>query len=481
LAAIHCQRIPHPLVACLTGLVLGCGTATIGPSDSGPSNPDAGGTTDAGTPSDAGTDAGLHRDVCGVAPGTVAWTASIPTASTSQVPTDVVASSTNDDVVVGAIANGSTFEQYRWSSSGAVVSSHQDGAGAYTGPMFPSNLVLDSQNDVFYGLVRTGQPQGSNSGVSLTFARLAPDGTTLFSNTQVSALPASSGQPSVAVFQAGHDTGGGLHGTLAMVGTSPPAFPAAVYCWGPTGTDVGPSAQSVATTLKASDFLWPSLDGSLYLAQSVVASADLSYLGCGSLTASAAGATVVGKFGGGGNCLWLNVLALPSGVVRQRAFRQGADGLLSLAVVYSGTISLGGQQLVSSGTNSLALARFDSTGTLLWAKSFGGAGSSFTLGSLDTNAAGVSILSAGYSGSVDLGGGVLPTGGDTFLSVFDSAGTLRWSKVVTVGSSGQLLAAAGSCGLVLATNSLAVDVGTGPLSTASPPSSATIGVAALGL
>lgn len=478
---MQCSHVPQPLVACLIGLMLGCGTATIGPTDSGLNNLDAGGTMDGGAPSEAGTDAGPHRDVCGAAPGTVAWTASIPAASLSQVPTDVVASSTNDDVVVGTIANGSTFEQYRWSSSGAVLSSHQDGAGTYAGPIFPSNLVLDSQNDVFYGLVRTGQQQGSNLGVSLTFARLAPDGTTVFSNTQVNTLPASSGQPSVAVFQAGHDTGGGLHGTLTTVGTSPPAFPAAVYCWGATGTDVGPSAQTVAATLKASDFLWPSLDASLYLAQSVAASADLSYLGCGSLGAPDAGATVLGKFGGGGNCLWLKVLALPTAAVRQRAFRQGADGLLSLAIVYSGTISLGGQQFVSSGTSSLALARFDATGTLLWAKSFGGVGSSFNLGSLDTNAAGVSVLSAGYRGSVDLGGGNLPTGGDTFLAVFDSGGTLRWSRVVTVGSSGQLLAAAGSCGLVLATNSLTVELGTGPLSTASPPSSATIGVAALGL
>jgi len=93
----------------------------------------------------------------------------------------------------------------------------------------------------------------------------------------------------------------------------------------------------------------------------------------------------------------------------------------------------------------------------------------------------VGILTAGYAGNVDLGGGTLPSNADTFLAVFDSAGTLKWSKEVTVGSSGQLLAAVGSCGLVLATNSLTVDLGTGPLSTATPPSSATIGVAALGL
>jgi len=44
-----------------------------------------------------------------------------------------------------------------------------------------------------------------------------------------------------------------------------------------------------------------------------------------------------------------------------------------------------------------------------------------------------------------------------------------------------LLAAVGACGVVVTTNSPTVDLGTGPLSTATPPSSATIGVAALGL
>jgi hypothetical protein len=189
----------------------------------------------------------------------------------------------------------------------------------------------------------------------------------------------------------------------------------------------------------------------------------------------------LGKFNGGGGCLWTKLLALPTAAIKQRAFRQGEDGSLSLAVVYSGTIDFGGGPLESSGTSSLALARFDSAGTLLWTKNFGGAGSSFNLGSLDTNAAGVCILTAQYGGSVDLGGGLLPTSADTFLAVFDPAGTLKWSKVVTVGTSGQLLAAVGPCGLVLTTDSPAVDLGTGPLSTGSGTSSATIGVAALGL
>ena len=255
-------------------------------------------------------------------------------------------------------------------------------------------------------------------------------------------------------------------------------FDPAVYCWASNGANEGPSAQNLATGLTASDFLWPSLDGNLYLLQGLTAPTTLP---CGSLAVPTGGATAMGKFTGGGGCLWTKLLALPTAAIQERLFRQGADGSLSLAVVYSGTIDFGGGPLSSSGTNSLALARFDSAGNLLWTKNFGGTGSRFILGSLDTNADGVGILTAEYAGHVDLGGGTLPSNADTFLAVFDSAGTLKWSKEVTVGSSGQLLAAVGSCGVVLATNSLSVDLGTGPLSTAMPPSSATIGVAALGL
>ncbi len=493
------MSIQRPVLACcVIGLALGCGPSQDTANDAGGNNPgsdsggDAGTRSDAGTPSDggmpsdggtsdagpadAGTDAGHAVNVCGAPSGTFAWSASIP-AATTLVPTDIVAGPTND-VVVGDVRSASTFEQYRWNSTGTLLGTHQDAKGAYAGTIFASNLVIDGQNDLFYGVVLTGLPEAPNTGALLTFERLAPDGTPVFSKPQASALPTSSSQQSVEVFQAGHDTGGNLHATLKMAGDTPAYFPAAVYCWDSSGDDLGPSASNLAGTLSASDFLWPSLDANLYLAQSLTASTTLG--SCG-VTVPVGGATVLGKFGGGGSCIWSKLLGLPTAAIQQRAFRQGADGSLSFAVVYSGTINFGGGPLSSSGTNSLALARFDSGGNLLWTKNFGGAESSFKLGSLDTNSDGVTILTAGYAGTVNLGGGVLPANADTFLAVFDSMLNLKWSKQVTVGSSGQLLAAVGPCGLVLATNSPSVDLGTGPLSTISPPSSATIGVAALGL
>ena len=98
------------------------------------------------------------------------------------------------------------------------------------------------------------------------------------------------------------------------------------------------------------------------------------------------------------------------------------------------------------------------------------------MGSLRVDAAGITVLSTGYSGSVDLGGGALPAGNDTFIATFDAAGALRWSKTVTVGSTGALIAAPGVCGVFVATSSPSVNLGTGPLAPAGG-----MGVAGLGL
>ncbi len=236
-----------------------------------------------------------------------------------------------------------------------------------------------------------------------------------------------------------------------------------VYCYVSDGTNLGASASNVTSTLTPKDFLWPSQDNNLILWQPLTATVNY---GCGAaLTVPAAGGVALAKFSGGGSCIWNKVLALPTAAVKATNFRLGGDGSMLAAVVYSGTINLGGGALTSSGTNSLALARYDSSGTLLWAKTFGGAGSSFKIGSVGANASGAIILTAGYAGAVNLGGGALSTSDDTFLATFTSGGALKWSKTVTVGSQGGLQAAAGKCGLVLATNSTSVDLGTGPLST----------------
>ena len=436
-----------------------------------PSDGAAGG--DAPSPAKDASPTHVNVDVCGSASGAVAWIGSIPASSSTLVLSDVVVGPTNDAIVADQ-SGAATYEQHRWNEKGVVVSSHQDSTGSYVGPFWTSNVFVDGQNDLFYGMLMTGLAQGQNSQAELAFTRLTPQGTVLYSATATQAMPTSAGAPSVTVFDTGDDPGGGYHGALVM--PKPQYFPPGVYCYPSTLGTEATSAQSVTAILGAHDFEWPS-GGNLFVTTSVTASADL---GCGTVTVPAAGGIVLAELGGGGNCIWNKLLGLPTAAVQATSFRVGGDGSLTLAVVYTAPIDLGAGSLQNKGTSSLAVARFDGQGNLTWSASFGGAGSAFTLGSVSVGAQGDMVLTSGYAGAVDLGGGPL-SGGDTFVAVFDGAGHFNWAKTVTVGKQGELKAAMGPCGIALATNSPTVDVGTGPLSTVHAPMAPTIGVAALGL
>jgi hypothetical protein len=189
---------------------------------------------------------------------------------------------------------------------------------------------------------------------------------------------------------------------------------------------------------------------------------------------------VLGRFDASGACQSVKLLSLPTAAVKAMNFRLGADGSMLAAVVYAGTIDFGGGPLTSSGTNALAIAGFDNLGNFLWSRSVGSASSAFTIGSIAASAAGTVILTGGYSGAVDLGGGPLPASDDTFLATFDANNQYKWGRTVAVGSSYRLVAAAAKCGFVVATNSPTVDLGNGPVA-AIQNGVAGIGVAVLGL
>jgi hypothetical protein len=483
---------PTPwLRACLalpaTVLVLSCGSSsgsghetTPPPVDSGTKDdanrttPDA--SVDAPSTKDTAADSPMlvNGDVCGAPSGSVAWMDSVSATSGTLTLSDVIFAPNSDAIV--ADQSGTNYEQHRWSETGTSVSVHQDSLGSYAGPLSTSNLFVDATNNLFYGTLFTGLVQGSNSGAELTFNKVAPDGTVLATDPRTATMPTSKGNPTVLVFDTGGDSGGGLHGAFTLGG--PQYFTPGVYCYGSNGSFSGISAPTVTATMVARDFEWPNAAEGLYVTKRLTAATNL---GCGNLAVPSTGATVLAQLGTGGNCIWNKLLTLPTDTVIANDFRLGVDGSLALAVVYTGSIDFGGGSLASAGTNSIAVAHFDSTGTLLWAKTFGGAGSSFTIDSLGVNTAGDLMLTAGYAGSVDLGAGALSSGDDTLVAVFDTTGDLKWAKTATVGSSGKLVAAIGACGVVVATNSPSVNLGAGALSTSSGSGPATIGVAALGL
>jgi hypothetical protein len=340
---------------------------------------------------------------------------------------------------------------------------------ALTGPLVTSGIYTDLSNGVFYATFRSGSV-ASTVQEQLVFTRVSAAGDAVFM-ADTAGTASDSGSPSVRFLSVAGDVGDNLHGAFVM--NNPEGVAQGVYCYDYTGLFEGVAAQNLTADVTPGNFLWPAPEGGLVLFQSLATTTDL---GCGALTVPAAGGIALGEFTGGGVCMWSKLLALPTASVKAKNFRIGQDGSLLAAVVYSGTIDFGLGSLTSTGTLALALAKFDSGGNALWARSFSAAGSSFVVGSVGANADGIIFLTGGYAGAVNLGLGALSASDDTFVAVFNSDGSLRWQKTVVVGSQATLIAGAGPCGLSVATNSATVDFGSGPIGGAN-----SIGVATLGL
>jgi hypothetical protein len=75
---------------------------------------------------------------------------------------------------------------------------------------------------------------------------------------------------------------------------------------------------------------------------------------------------------------------------------------------FGGTINLGGGPVTSSGPQTAFFAKFSPAGALAWLNSYGNASSLFGLG-LALDASGTPTISGDYEGTIDFGGGPLPT------------------------------------------------------------------------
>jgi hypothetical protein len=97
---------------------------------------------------------------------------------------------------------------------------------------------------------------------------------------------------------------------------------------------------------------------------------------------------------------------------------------------FSGTLNLGTGNLVSAGGTDILLAKYNPSGTCLWSKSFGAGGPDAGIG-IALDAAGNVAITGEFVGNVDFGGGPLASSGgsaDIFLAKFNSAGSHVWSK-----------------------------------------------------
>jgi hypothetical protein len=150
--------------------------------------------------------------------------------------------------------------------------------------------------------------------------------------------------------------------------------------------------------------------------------------GGGPLTSAGQTDVYVAKFGPSGNHLWSQHFGDDT---FQTAVDVAVDtsGNVIVTGYFYGTINLGGQVLTSAGENDIYLAKFDRSGTHIWSDRFGDVGYDYVAGVACDLPGNVIIAGFYYTGDIDFGGGTLMNAGeeDIYIAKFDPSGTHLWS------------------------------------------------------
>lgn len=207
--------------------------------------------------------------------------------------------------------------------------------------------------------------------------------------------------------------------------------------------------------------------GAIVLGASVNGSVDF---GGGPIGPPGSPHVVVAKLASDGTHLWSG--AFGSGL-EQTASGVAANAANEILVTgwFQGTIDLGGGPLVGTpGNNDLFIAKLGSDGSHVWSKLVGGAGQQLG-GSVAADPFGNILLTGGFSGTADFGGGSLPPAAveASFVVKLNQSGGHLWSMAFGDGNTqyGQAIASDGF-GYVfeLGSNAGTVDFGDGPFTSA---------------
>ncbi len=151
-------------------------------------------------------------------------------------------------------------------------------------------------------------------------------------------------------------------------------------------------------------------------------------LGSGLLTSAGSSDVFVAKFDPAGNPVWSQRF----GGANDQSGESVATDAAGNAVVtgaFTGIADFGGGPLTGMGDDDIFVAKLDATGNHLWSKRFGDADYQVAK-SVATDAAGNVVLGGYFFGAVDLGGGLLTSAGgaDVFVAKLDPAGNHVSSK-----------------------------------------------------
>ena len=183
--------------------------------------------------------------------------------------------------------------------------------------------------------------------------------------------------------------------------------------------------------------------GNVYLTGAFQRSINFGPTSATRLTAAGAMDWFVAKLDGAGNHVWSKRFGTASDDEVGQGIAVTSDGIVLLGQ-FGGSVNLGGQTLVSSGSNDIAVAKLDLDGNHLWSRRFGTAFLESGIG-LAVDGAG-NVFFTGYAGGdVDFGGGALGRTGNAYLAKLGPTGSHLWSRALNASRSvGYRLACDGS-------------------------------------
>ena len=136
------------------------------------------------------------------------------------------------------------------------------------------------------------------------------------------------------------------------------------------------------------------------------------------------------KYNSAGTLIWAKPLA-GSGFVYAIKVALDSAGNICLSGTFTGSMNIGGTNLVSVGGKDIFVAKLNNDGVLQWAHQAGGAGDEMGDGGVAVDAAdNIFITGLFSSSSITFGGTNLINAGsmDAYIAKYDSAGDLLWAR-----------------------------------------------------
>ena len=152
----------------------------------------------------------------------------------------------------------------------------------------------------------------------------------------------------------------------------------------------------------------------------------------GSTTLTSAGSTdiFVAKYDTSGTAQWARSIGGTSSDTGE-GIATDSNGNVYVTGMYFDSVTIGSTTLTSTGSSDAFVAKYDTSGTVQWARSIGGT-SSDTGRSIATDSNGNVYVTGYYYGSVTIGSTTLNSlySYDAFVVKYDTSGTVQWAKSI---------------------------------------------------